>query len=329
MTSPSRWSYFDDRLAAPREEIEFSFSGLPALPWANFLLNPRRLRGSDFLMRWSQGVWSERRIVEAVNATGEFMAVAYGPSSVAPENDPRAHELYFERLEDAGRGGIKRPDLLVVRAEHRKAAMGAVARLGGVEELPFHDEEAPDMRRLLSLASVAIECENSLWMARQMPNYGEALRPMRRLGGLPGLPLSAVLPNIFLKEEDRGRLLAWEGSAQVPIHIWQVFHDLAFGVSLREADRLIQSGHIDPRKQMFQAPGGATSDKVVYRIHHHYTYEVGEMDEPPGLKAERLVDPNGHILPWVRFDGGRLNLASEAVRQLRSLARAHATDRLA
>src|SRR3972149_6918711 len=30
-------------------------------PWADFLLYPRRLRGSDFLMRWSQGVWSEER----------------------------------------------------------------------------------------------------------------------------------------------------------------------------------------------------------------------------------------------------------------------------
>lgn len=326
MTAPAGWSYFDDRLAAPVEDIEFRLSGLPSLPWASFLLNPRRLRGSDFLMRWSQGVWSERRIVEAVNATDEFLAVPYGPSSVAPENDPRAHELYFERLEAAGRGNIKRPDLLIFRMEERKEAMATVARIGGAEELPFHDEDEHDMRRLLRLAIVAIECENSLWMAKQMPSYGETLRPMRRLGGLPGLPKNAVLPNIFLKEEDRGRLLAWEGSAKVPIDIWQVFHDIAFGISLRRAERLIQSGHIDPRRQTFQAPGGATSSKIVYRIHHHYTYDVGEMAEPAHLVADRLIDQNGHILPWVRFEGGRLVLASGIASRLRRMAGTHTAD---
>ena len=65
MTKHTAWSYFDNRLAAPAEDIEFRLLGLPALPWADFLLNPRRLRGSDFLMRWSQGAWSERRVVEA------------------------------------------------------------------------------------------------------------------------------------------------------------------------------------------------------------------------------------------------------------------------
>lgn len=32
-------------------EIEFVLNGLGLLEWADFFLNPRRLRGSDFLMR--------------------------------------------------------------------------------------------------------------------------------------------------------------------------------------------------------------------------------------------------------------------------------------
>jgi len=92
---------FEKILSVCVENIEFEFKNNPFTEWSNFLLNPRRLRGSDFLMRWSQGVWSEERITQAVNQNGEFFAIPYGPSSVAPDDDVRAFELYFERLEIA------------------------------------------------------------------------------------------------------------------------------------------------------------------------------------------------------------------------------------
>lgn len=101
---------FEKVLSVCVEDIEFEFRGQPSVEWLNFLLNPRRLRGSDFLMRWSQGVWSEERITQAVNRTEEYFALPYGPSSIAPDDDVRAFELYFERLEAAGLGAIKRPD---------------------------------------------------------------------------------------------------------------------------------------------------------------------------------------------------------------------------
>ena len=81
---------FEERLSVSTEEIEFELRGMTTLEWANFLLNPRRLRGSDFLMRWSQGVWSEQRLLDAINETGEFYAIAYGPSGTAPTEDVRA-----------------------------------------------------------------------------------------------------------------------------------------------------------------------------------------------------------------------------------------------
>ncbi len=40
-------------------------------------------------MRWSQGVWSEKRLIEAVNETKEFFAVPYGPSGTAPSEAVR------------------------------------------------------------------------------------------------------------------------------------------------------------------------------------------------------------------------------------------------
>lgn len=63
-------------------------------------------------IKWSQGVWSEERLTQAVNATGKYFALPYGPSGTAPDNDVRAFELYFERLEQAGLADIRRPDVL-------------------------------------------------------------------------------------------------------------------------------------------------------------------------------------------------------------------------
>ena len=62
---------FEKILSVCSEDIEFELRGYASVEWSNFLLNPRRLRGSDFLMRWSQGVWSEDRILQAVNETSE------------------------------------------------------------------------------------------------------------------------------------------------------------------------------------------------------------------------------------------------------------------
>ena len=111
---------FEKALTVCSEDLQDVLHNFPALPWLDFWLNPRRLRGSDFLMRWSQGVWSEHRLTEAVNETGKFFAVPYGPSGTAPTGSVREFELYFERLEAAGLGKVKRPDLLIFKNADRK-----------------------------------------------------------------------------------------------------------------------------------------------------------------------------------------------------------------
>src|SRR6266516_2258367 len=125
---------FEAFLSSIVEDIELELLGHGSIPWLDHWLNPRRLRGSDFLMRWSQGVWSEERLISAVNSTEEFFALPYGPSGVAPDDDPRAFELYFERLEKAGVAGIKRPDLLIFRAQDRGDIETFVRGIGGAAE---------------------------------------------------------------------------------------------------------------------------------------------------------------------------------------------------
>lgn len=305
--------YFERQLLVPSTDSELDLQFLEDCPWLDFLLNPRRLRGSDFLMRWSQGEWSESRIVDAVNDTREFYALPYGPSSTAPDDDVRAYELYFERLEKAGLKDMKRPDILVFPKKKQHDISEIIAQLGGLEELPFTSEDDERIKTLLSKAIIAVESENSLWKAGQMPNYKDELRPMRRLGGKPGLPKGAVLPTITIKEEDRVPLRTWQEQRGVKIHVWQVFYDLAFGISLDRSDEVIREGLIQAREQTYQAPGGATTKKAIYFIYHHYAYELGSVLQEPTLRAKSLIDKNGHVLPFVVFEGGKMQLQNEAI----------------
>jgi len=315
------WSFFDIALSIQETEIALIMSAVDDLPWADHILNPRRIRGSDFLMRWSQGRWSEERIVEAIDNTGRFIAVPYGPSGVAPQNIEEA-ERYFERLEKAGLGKIKRPDLLVLPSAAKEEVDQIVAAIGGFEELPFMPESEPKVRRLLSWAIVAIECENSLWIAKKMPDYGLQLTPQRRLGGKKGLKKTAVVPTIILKEEDREPLRRWQIKHGIPVHIWHLFYDIGYGISLNNANKLIKSGLIEKTQQVFQAPSGAITRKIIYRIYYHYGYLVGETIENPIWVADSIVDKNGHILPYVRFEGGKIRLSQEALEVLEQLAQA-------
>jgi hypothetical protein len=264
-------------------------------------------------MRWSQGVWSEERLTQAVNATDKYFALPYGPSGTAPDDDVRAFELYFERLEKAGLGNIKRPDLLIYRTRDRSKVDAAVKALNGISELPFTPEDDPKMQNLLEHAIIAVECENSLWRAKQMPNYASPLTPQKRLGGRYGLKKTAVVPTIIIKEEDREPLKVWQEKRKIPIHVWHAFFDEAYGISLVDAERLFVRGDIEPTVQVFQAPGGATTRKVIYKIYYHHAYHLATTTEEPKLVADSITDKNGHILPYVRFVGGKFQLGATAL----------------
>ena len=257
-------------------------------------------------------------MTDAVNKTGQFFAVPYGPSGTAPDNDVRAFELYFEKLEAAGLGKIKRPDLLIFKIVDKAFVEEFLGSVGGEMELPFIPEEK--LQPLVSKAVIAVECENSLWVAEQMPDYKTSMKPQKRLGGKLGLAKTAVLPTVIIKEEDRVPLNLWQAENKIPIHIWHVFFDKAYGLSLVEAERLIKEELILPTEQVFQAPGGATTRKAIYKYYYHYAYPLGNSIEQPRLVPDYIQDKNGHILPFVKFEGGSLEITPEAIALLSELS---------
>ncbi len=224
-------------------------------------------------------------------------------------------------MENAGLGNVKRPDLLIYNKTDKKHIDKIVDQIGGVSELPFTREADPTMQELLSRALIAIECENSLWRAKKMPFYGSTLTPQKRLGGQLGLKKTGVvLPTVIIKEEDRTPLKSWQEQTGVKIHVWHAFFDLAFGISLDRAEELINTGLIEPTVQTFQAPAGATAKKIIYKFYYHYAYSLGESIEEPNLIPAHIEDKNGHILPYVKFEGGSLKLNKEALDVLETIS---------
>jgi hypothetical protein len=248
-----------------------------------------------------------------VNTAGSFFAIPYGPSGTAPTGSVREFELYFERLEHAGLGKLKRPDLLIFAEGDRAIVEQTIGEIGGVAELPFTVETDPRIRLLLNHAVIAVECENSLWRAASMPDFATPLRPQKRLGGNLGLKKNAVLPTIIIKEEDREPLREWQRQRGVPLHVWHVFYDRAYGLAFDRAEQLVADNLIQPTVQVFQAPGGATTRKAIYKHYYHYGYPLGVSTEEPQLLPAFVEDKNGHILPYVSFKGGRLTLCGDVL----------------
>lgn len=334
---------FERFLQITKVNISVFLSDLFSQELCEFYLNPRYLRGSDFLMRFSQGRWAEDIIMRTINATSAFHAIPYGPSSVAP-SEPREMEHYFKRLDKASKVG-KRPDLLVLPKGKYELIRPQLEEIG-VENLPFIPEEKLDF--LLSRAIIAVEVENSLWVAREMPDYGKGI-PLIELINKPrrfkkperieqwetwkrnvrqfcnqseqrkylrGFLETAKVPTIIIKEEDLQPLRIWEETFNIDVFIFHVFYDEAYYILFRDAYELIESGIVLPTEQTYYAPSGPTTRKRIYKIWYTLAKPLGTMVKAPEMLAKFLKDKNGHILPYVHFSGGQMELSEEIIKEL-------------
>jgi hypothetical protein len=81
-------------------------------------------------------------------------------------------------------------------------------------------------------------------------------------------------------------------------------------------------------KRYREAVGAMAPDRVyfgtiesIYKFYYMYGYHLGHATEKPKLKAKFVEDKNGHILPYVHFEGGRMAIGNEALKILREAAR--------
>jgi len=263
-------------------------------------------------MRWSPGRWSEETIIRAFEGDANWIAIPFGPSSVAPE-EPHELERYFQRLEAAGAG--KRPDLLLLARKDYEPVQERVKRIG-ISEIPFTSEH--DLHFLLEKALCAVEVENSLWVSKAMPHYGKG-RPCKADPRLTVFLRSHKVPTVIIKDEDVKPLRNWQRRWRIPIYVFHVFYDQGFFISLKRAMALLHKKIVTVTSQTFFAPSGATTTKGIYKIWYTLCSPLGEITEVPALSSKVVQDKNGHILPYVHFSGGRLELSQEVKHELNGL----------
>lgn len=58
--------------------------------------------------------------------------------------------------------------------------------------------------------------------------------------------------------------------------------------------------------------------KAIYKYYYHYAYQLGIANERPTLIPAYIEDKNGHILPYVKFEGGTLTILEAALNVLTS-----------
>lgn len=240
-TPPS--DLFNLFLQLPEDELVWEVAAEPHLPLAenDFLVNPRRLRGSDFLMRWAQGRWSEDIVIRALNQTSEFGAIPYGPSTVAPE-DPAELESFFDRMSVIAQEG-KRPDVLVFdRPTFAWAERTIQQRLGDIAK--FAETASGEFRDVIARAKVAIEIENSLWVTEKMPGFGKPFTRYTRGKNKGRLKPAGIVPTIIVKHEDIARLRQWQSDFGVPLYIVHIFYDRGYFVKFDEVLVWLNSGEL-------------------------------------------------------------------------------------
>ncbi len=296
----------DELIWAIGEAVRFSPDEI------SFLINPRRLRGSDFLMRWSQGRWSEDVVMEALNKTAEFGVIPYGPSTVAPE-DPQELERFFENMDVIAQEG-KRPDLLLYDRQTFEGITSEIQqRWNQIEKVATIPSS--ELREIILKAKIALEIENSLWVTSKMPGFDKPFVRYLRGKNKGRLKSAGIIPTIIIKEEDIARLQQWEKGFGIPIYVVHIFYDRGYFIKFEQVIELLKAGELGFEVQKFTNPDGtASSPKKIVRVPYVLCKEFGMVTNPT-LLPKTFIDKNGKVMTYVTFSGGEITLSPQVFKE--------------
>ena len=188
---------------------------------------------------------------------------------------------------------------------------------------------------VLGKALAALEVEFSPYKAAEMKGRHwkpKTLEQWRRRPLKHAKPPPA--PNIFVKEEDLPKLIAWEERFQVPIIVARLFDQEGFAICLREigsfnleyeehreADRkaLQMTTGIFKKLQAYDRVDaqGAREEKLVFRITPSAAVKVGDLSDIE-VSAQVDVSASKKYVSQVLFSGGSLQVSPEFLALLRS-----------
>ena len=272
-------------------------------------------RGIDFEHRFKTSRWAEDLLLKSLGAHSDFLAVRFGLSQVRAPGD-----VVFDK------SASKEPDLLVYRRaslteSDRKLLTGLDLSSGNREELLRGNE----LLSVVKKAAVAIEVEFSPYRAAEMK--GRSWRPKTR-DEWERRPLKnanpPIAPNIWVKEEDLGRLTAWQSQFQVPIIIAHLFDQEGFAVSLKDVSdfndlflasdtdqlQLQMTTGIFKKEQSYdrQDAQGAGEKKIVFVVSPAVAVKVGTVEDVQ-VEAQLGLSASKKYVAHTIFSGGRITFS--------------------
>jgi hypothetical protein len=282
-----------------------------------------RGRGIDFEHRFRTSRWAEDLLIQALGKDHGLLIVRIGLSQIRQDD-----QIQVEKA-------LKTPDLLVFsrsalsRSEKTQLAQNDLTQLRGCEW-----ERGGRMGFAARKALAALEVEFSPYRAAEMK--GRNWRP-RTLAEWRKRPLKnanpPIAPNIFVKEEDLGRLVNWEGKYGVPILVVHLFDQEGFAVRLRNIVEFNRRYNRQPAGQtklqvttgIFKTmqtydrvdAQGARERKPVFRLAPCATVKVANV-RGVRVSSQLGVSASKKYVSQVLFSGGRLEVMPEFLEMLRT-----------
>lgn len=282
-------------------------------------------RGIDFKHRFNTSRWAEDLLIASLGLNHGLLTARFGLSEVKPDN-----ELVY------GNSPYKEPDLLVYRL--KDLAKEEIALLRKPDALVEMDRSRfgnrGDLKFVLNKALAALEVEFSPYKASEMrqrnwkPKTAEQWqkRPLKHAN-------PPMAPNIWVKEEDLAKLVAWETNHRTPILVVHVFNQEGFAIRLREIalfdERYMNAGS-DEKQRMSQVTGGifkkiqnydrtdaqaAGEKKTVFVVSPAVATKIGDISGVK-VKAQLDISASKKYVSHVLFKGGSLKVSNELLELL-------------
>jgi hypothetical protein len=282
-------------------------------------------RGIDFEHRFKTSRWAEDLLILSFAKRNDFLAVRFGLSEIRP-----AEELIY------GSSRYKEPDLLIylrstLRTEEVQVLEGEDA-LVRQERTRF--DRGGDLHWCMDKALAAIEVEFSPYRAREMTGRHWKPKTREEWNRRPLMhanPPSA--PNIWVKQEDLEKLLAWESDYRVPIVVVHIFDQEAFSTALStiEAFDSEYDKHPADQKMLQVTTGifkklqsydrvdsqGAREQKLVYVVTPSAAIKVGDVEDVK-VETQLGISASRKYVSHTLFSGGDLTVSSEFLNYLKS-----------
>lgn len=282
-------------------------------------------RGVDFIHRFNTSHWAEDLLIDSLGSKYGLLTTRFGLSEVKPDD-----ELIY------GNSPYKEPDLLVYKL--KDLTKEEVAFLQKPDVLVKEDRRKfgnkGNLKFVLNKALAALEIEFSPYKASEMkhrnwkPKTHEQWqkRPLKHAN-----PPTA--PNIWVKEEDLAKLVAWEIHHHAPILVVHVFNQESFAIKLEEIARFDESymrARSDEKRRMLQVTGGifkkiqnydridaqgAGEQKTVFVVTPAVATKVGDISGVK-VKAQLGVSSSKKYVSHVLFKGGKLEASNELLELL-------------